>query len=373
MKGRIRSVKPELLQDEKLWDLGAETGLPVLQAFVGLWCYVDREGRFEWRPRALKALILPYWEGSMEDVLARLAEARFIVRYEVDGRSYAYVRTFTEHQCINAKEGPSTLPAPPVPLACPSRAPRVEHAMPELENLARVEGNGRELEGKGAGTDPERGREPKLTEVRREEPRVVLAQGQKPTYISLDGWEPPEELYAEAQMLGISRETFDRRLKSLRNLPIGGPKGVFDRTDHVRGLLPLWRTWEESDRAKAAQKGFKVPEMAVDEWDWRALEWKDRDFCDRNALGAPDDVARAFWASGATKGKTRAEGEKLFRRHLGKLAKASRCHEDAPGRAQAPPDAPFCAGRRTDASTGPPEPAALISAFAARLTLPRAS
>lgn len=351
MKGRIRSVKPELLQDEKLWDLGMDTGLPVLQAFVGLWCYADREGRFEWRARALKALILPYWEGAFESVLLALERERFIVRYEVDGRQYGFVRTFHEHQCVNAREPASVLPEPP---HVHDRAPHVQ-ARVELELEL-------ELEGKGTGTG-----------VRAAQPVITPAQGQKPTYISLEGWNPPEELYAEALMEGISREAFDRRLKTLRNTPIGGPKGVFDRTNHVRGLLPLWRTWEEADRAKAGKKGFQPAEPTPDEWDWRSLEWKDRDYCDRNGLGAPDEVARDFWASGATKGKARAEGEKLFRRHLGKLGKAVRAAQAAPGRADAPSEAPHCAGYRENVATGPPEPAALIATFANRLTLPRAS
>ena len=37
MRGHIRTVKPELFSDEALWDLAQETGLPLLQAFVGIW------------------------------------------------------------------------------------------------------------------------------------------------------------------------------------------------------------------------------------------------------------------------------------------------------------------------------------------------
>ena len=112
MRGRIRSIKPEVHTDEDLWDLEVETGLPIFRAFTGLWNYADREGRFEWRPRALKTLILPYWTGDFAAVMDALASRSFIVRYAVDGRDYGLVRTFASHQVINNKEQASTLPSP---------------------------------------------------------------------------------------------------------------------------------------------------------------------------------------------------------------------------------------------------------------------
>lgn len=123
MRGRIRTVKPELFKDEELWDLQQATGLPVTQAFIGLWCYADREGRFEWKPRQLKSDILPYWEGDFGAVLEALAASSFIVRYTVEDREYGYIRTFGKHQVINNKEQPSTLPGPDEH-AKPTREPR---------------------------------------------------------------------------------------------------------------------------------------------------------------------------------------------------------------------------------------------------------
>lgn len=113
MKPRIRTIKPEALLDEVLWDLEESSGLPIFRGFVGLWTVADREGRFEWRPRALKSLILPYWTGDFADVLNALEERGFIVRYEVEAREYGCVRTFKKHQVINKRESESTLPAPP--------------------------------------------------------------------------------------------------------------------------------------------------------------------------------------------------------------------------------------------------------------------
>jgi len=112
MKARIRSIKPESLLDEKLWDGEQETGLPLFRAFCGLWCHADRSGRFEWRARPLKAGILPYWEGDFARVLEALAERGFLVRYTVAGREYGLVRTFAKHQVVNQREAQSTLPGP---------------------------------------------------------------------------------------------------------------------------------------------------------------------------------------------------------------------------------------------------------------------
>ncbi len=232
MRGRIRTIKPEIFSDEELWDLGEQTGLPVLQVFAGLWCFADKEGRFQWRPRALRALIVPYWQGDFDAVLHALARARFIVGYVVDGRHYAYIRNWHKHQRPDHREPDSSLPAP-TPDDIARRFPGETRACP-----GGTEGNG--TEGEGNGTDAP-AREPPF-------PAPVL----KPTHHNLDGWEPSEALIAEAAMEGIPRPEFDRRLKDLRGGPIGGARGVFDRDDYVRRQFGKWRLWGETERAKAA-------------------------------------------------------------------------------------------------------------------------
>lgn len=80
----------------------------------------------------------------------------------------------------------------------------------------------------------------------------VEAQGARTVWRNLDGWQPTDELYAEAKLQGVTREVFDAQLAKLRNGPIGGVRGVFDRDDYVRQQIPKWRTWAETDRAKAS-------------------------------------------------------------------------------------------------------------------------
>jgi len=59
----------------------------------------------------------------------------------------------------------------------------------------------------------------------------------------------------EAVAAGMSREWFRERLKSARNLArIGGDKGVRDQREWVRLQFGNWKTWEETNRAKDAQR-----------------------------------------------------------------------------------------------------------------------
>jgi len=148
---RIRTIKPEFFCHEELFDLEQETGLPMRIAFAGLWTVCDREGRFKWRPRTIKAQVLPYDEVEFSRVLDALATRGFVVKYASDGCEFGYIPGFNRHQVINNREAASILPEPPevpqntedsrVDDACPTRAPRVPHACKE-------EGKGKEGKGK---------------------------------------------------------------------------------------------------------------------------------------------------------------------------------------------------------------------------------
>lgn len=155
--GRIRSIKPDIHLDEELWDLEQDTGFPIFRAFTGLWGQADREGRFEWRPRKLKAAILPYWDGDFSRVLHALATRGFVQKYEVDGRAFGVVRTFTKHQVINNKEAASSLPEPTEENLIQTgtytgdsrEVLRVDDACFTREVKAQGEGKGKEGNGKG--------------------------------------------------------------------------------------------------------------------------------------------------------------------------------------------------------------------------------
>lgn len=110
---RIRTVKPELAAHEGLFDLETETGLPIRFAWCMLFTVADREGRFAWRIRSLKAGVLPLDNIDFGLVLAAMERAGLIVRYEVDGEAYGYIPTWKKHQAINVREAASRIPEPP--------------------------------------------------------------------------------------------------------------------------------------------------------------------------------------------------------------------------------------------------------------------
>jgi hypothetical protein len=140
---RIRTIKPEFFMHDGLHDLEKETGLPVRVAFIGLWCAADREGRFRWEPRRLKAQILPYDECDFSRVLDALSTRGFLVMYRVNDACFGAIPTWKKHQVINNKERASELPQMPAKQeldALSTRDSRVTHA-------CHKEGKGREGEG----------------------------------------------------------------------------------------------------------------------------------------------------------------------------------------------------------------------------------
>jgi hypothetical protein len=91
---RIRSVHPGLFTDEAFMELS-----PHAQLFsIGLWTEADDQGVFAWKPRTLKARILPATMVDASDLLAELVAAGAIQQFEADGTLYGAVRNFRRFQ-----------------------------------------------------------------------------------------------------------------------------------------------------------------------------------------------------------------------------------------------------------------------------------
>lgn len=104
---RIRSLKPGFFTNEELAELPFEARL----LFQGLWCLSDSHGRFEWRPKRIKAEIFPYddkgSDGEVLDtsqLLHSLSLLGFIFKYVVNGVEYGCIPTFRKHQNLSGKE-----------------------------------------------------------------------------------------------------------------------------------------------------------------------------------------------------------------------------------------------------------------------------
>lgn len=122
---RKRHLSPALFRSEHLLD--AEAHVPKLRlAWAALWTVCDREGRFVWKPRVLRADAMPLdVDVDFAAVLAVLVELRCVVRYEVDGRPYGYIprEAWRKFQSPHPNESPSVLPAPPDVVDHPGGSP----------------------------------------------------------------------------------------------------------------------------------------------------------------------------------------------------------------------------------------------------------
>lgn len=113
---RIRYLKPDFFSDEDLAEHPFQTRI----AFEGLWCFADKAGRMEDRPKYLKAMIFPYDKVDMEKELEILSLPKksgepFIQRYSVNGRAFIQILTWNEHQKPHHTEKDSEIPpAPPL-------------------------------------------------------------------------------------------------------------------------------------------------------------------------------------------------------------------------------------------------------------------
>lgn len=102
---RIRTIKPEFFRHEAIQDLEADNpGNHVMLVFAALWGHCDSNGVFEYRPRQLKLDILPFLDFSMQTTLQLLVNAGFVVKYEAEGKTYGYIKSFCEHQRLTGKE-----------------------------------------------------------------------------------------------------------------------------------------------------------------------------------------------------------------------------------------------------------------------------
>lgn len=150
---RARTIKPGFFTNEDLVEIEPLGRL----LFIGLWTLADREGRLVDRPRKIKMNLLPCDNCDADTLLQDLANAGFIVRYEVNGERYIQINNFTKHQNIHPKEVKSTLP--PIPgqetdeqvanESCMEQKPRqMVHAKDESREITR-QGTGEQVESRG--------------------------------------------------------------------------------------------------------------------------------------------------------------------------------------------------------------------------------
>jgi hypothetical protein len=109
---RIRTLKPEIWEDEAVGGLGPWERL----LFVGLITMADDEGRLRALPSAIAGHIFPYDELTPPKILkwlGSIADAGLIHRYRAGATDYVQILGWAKHQKIN-RPAPSSLPPPSV-------------------------------------------------------------------------------------------------------------------------------------------------------------------------------------------------------------------------------------------------------------------
>lgn len=144
---RIRSVHPEICEDEVLADISAYAE----RTFVRLWTHMDDDGRVVDDARLLKARLYPLHDqmtaDRVEKDLCELAQAGLLQRYVVDGKRYlsakpnSWVRWQKPRRRVESK-----LPPPPPPDNVVTRADNVR-----TSTAGEVDGEG---VGEGEGVTP---------------------------------------------------------------------------------------------------------------------------------------------------------------------------------------------------------------------------
>ena len=100
---RIRTIKPEFWEDEKL----AKLPVPCRLLFIGTWTFADDYGCIKGNAALLKSQIFPYDENlrisEVKKWIDSLEEARMLIPIIHREESYYYIRTFRIHQVLDSR------------------------------------------------------------------------------------------------------------------------------------------------------------------------------------------------------------------------------------------------------------------------------
>ena len=132
MGGRIRTIKPEWLEDERLAD--ASSDARVLS--VALLLLADDYGNGRGNARHIGARVFPNDPATADRAIAELEEIRFVQRYVVDDQTYFHVRNWAKHQRVD-KPGRPLVPGPKEPGAR-ELAPKTPSESNIRESLAKA-------------------------------------------------------------------------------------------------------------------------------------------------------------------------------------------------------------------------------------------
>lgn len=263
---RIRTIKPEHWQDERL----AETSRDARLFYLGLMTRADDEGRQSAHPALLRAHCCPFdldAEPAIPGWLDELVDAGVILRYEVDGRQYIAITSWLDDQRIaNPAKFSSNPPPPDAGGGEQSRASSGFLAIPPEESRGCSPSRAPAGPGPGPGPDqdPDQERDP-------DAPTGAGARDQDIQNV-FDAWVTATERdQSRTKLDPARRRLIDKRLRShgindclaaVRN--IGASNGAnsardgygrgqrFDDIKHALGTSEQVERWREDQTPKQA-------------------------------------------------------------------------------------------------------------------------
>jgi len=148
---KIRTIKPELWDDEKLGGMKRDCRL----LFIGLLSFADDSGVIKSNPTFIKNRIFPYDEdlrvSEVTKWLTALVEARMLIPFDYNKEGYYNIRTFCAHQVIDKRYERHIVP------------PHIVEELQKMQNTTwshsdnivttPQEGKGRERKGKEGNRD----------------------------------------------------------------------------------------------------------------------------------------------------------------------------------------------------------------------------
>ena len=207
MSGRIRSIKPEILDDEKTASLSHLEW----RLFVSIWLIADDYGNL--RGDAGYVLGQALWAAgetreAVDRALQMLSRVSLLTRYAVRGQTYYHINGWSKHQKVD-KPGKPRMPG--VDEAEPEQHPNVDAIREDLANLSREssETPATDLRPPTSDQDPDR------------DPEVVAPKELPPTRTSRkkrrcripEDWQPHERERQLAIANGIDCDALSRKFK----------------------------------------------------------------------------------------------------------------------------------------------------------------
>ncbi len=223
MSGRIRTIKPEWLEDEGLLRAGSDARV----LSVALILIADDYGRGRCIPEVLAGQVFPFDaepSRACREALARLSRMGFVELYEVRGQQYYGIRNWSKHQRVDKPSNPR------VPAPSESNSKGLDGSRDPRETLASPSGDPRETLAPDPDPDPDpEGRGPRARSRAIPPPPTPGAEHR-------NGKSSPKLTTA-----GDDVEAGPFRLWAIWELVAGEGSGTCgDRKPHLRALGEVW-------------------------------------------------------------------------------------------------------------------------------------